>query len=306
MVNLRCKTKKGNFATDYEKEFMKGPTSPSPLTPAGVSGPRMISTLEGGCVPRDSKSPLIVKLGHTEHWKNWDRGHTLIKQWWCGQPWIRGWGKDHASRLSVFLLRSRNEKRDDSRSQNSTLFLFHKLGGLAFGQDVIYLAPWLELNFGFRTVSLDSRMIKAKCLRHLLSMFSFQNSWSPTAFSQKENMASLELFFYCRKRSVLPIGFGKVSFINSRSGGAYVEEAVEEHHHGTVQVPTHGGWIQLQGSWIFKFGLLFSFSVWRSGEDGASCSRAGPCSWEVYVLLRLELLKQELKYCQSRRIEEDR
>lgn len=43
------------------------------------------------------------------------------------------------------------------------------------------------------------------------------------------------LFFYCRKRSVLPIGFGKVSFLNSRSGGAYVEEAVEEHHHGTVQ-----------------------------------------------------------------------
>lgn len=93
------------------------------------------------------------------------------------------------------------------------LFFSFKLGGLAFGQDVIYLAPWLELNFGFRTVSLDSRMIKAKCFRHLLSMFSFQNSWSPTAFSQKENMASLELFFSCRKRSVLPIGFGKVSFL---------------------------------------------------------------------------------------------
>jgi hypothetical protein len=28
-------------------------------------------------------------------------------------------------------------------------------------------------------------------------------------------------------------GLGKVSFIHSRSGGAYVEEAVEEHHHGS-------------------------------------------------------------------------
>ena len=83
--------------------------------------------------------------------------------------------------------------------------------------------------------SADSRMIKAKSFRHLLSMFSFKNSWSPTAFSQKENMASRKLFCYCRKRSVLPIlfGLGKVSFINSRSGGAYVEEAVEEHHHGS-------------------------------------------------------------------------
>ena len=34
-------------------------------------------------------------------------------------------------------------------------------------------------------------------------------------------------------------GFGKVSFINSRSGGAYVEEAVEEHHHGSG--PDTGG-----------------------------------------------------------------
>ncbi|KAH0744417.1 hypothetical protein KY290_032410 [Solanum tuberosum] len=38
-----------------------------------------------------------------------------------------------------------------------------------------------------------------------------------------------------RKRSVLLIlfGLGKASFFNSRSGGAYVEEAVEEHHHGS-------------------------------------------------------------------------
>jgi len=28
-------------------------------------------------------------------------------------------------------------------------------------------------------------------------------------------------------------GLGKASFFNSRSGGAYVEEAVEEHHHGS-------------------------------------------------------------------------
>lgn len=29
------------------------------------------------------------------------------------------------------------------------LFFSFKLGGLAFGQDVIYLFPWLEWNFGF-------------------------------------------------------------------------------------------------------------------------------------------------------------
>lgn len=76
----------------------------------------------------------------------------------------------------------------------TSLFFSFKLGGLAFGQDVIYLFPCWSGTLVFFSEepfhSADSRMIKAKCFRHLLSMLRFQNSWSPTAFSQKENMAS--------------------------------------------------------------------------------------------------------------------
>jgi hypothetical protein len=65
-------------------------------------------------------------------------------------------------------------------------------------------------------------------------MFSFPNSWSPTAFSQKENMTSRSLFFLvesdqffrsCSDGFVYPFQKWRSPFL--------VEEAVEKHHHGS-------------------------------------------------------------------------